>query len=350
VHSAYASQSGDDLAAYVYETEPDGSQVRLVTQFSLDFPRGDAVANLPARWLPWKDGYNAIGPGQLGVYPQPMLTDIEFADNGDMILGFRDRYGDMTFFDPGGRNPPGEGTGIPAGDIVLAHYNGDTWDAQTTPEYFPEDFGPNAGVHDETGFGGLARVTKADVVVTTGLAPLRISSGGSYWFNNQTVANTAREEIYNFTSEVNFGKANGLGDVEIVCGPEEATATPTATASATATAPATVTATPTPPPTVTPTTGPPTITPTSTATVPTTASPTASAKTPTATEESRNTRVPTPAPTRKLPKLPKTGGGATAHGPGGGWGATVALVAALMLSGIAIRRRLWAGDTTRRGG
>ncbi len=221
IRTAYRSQDRSELEAYVYESALDGGGMREVNRFGLDYARGNAVTNASARWQPWKDGYNSSGgTGRLGfsVFPQPMLTDIEFADNGDMILGFRDRNGDMTFFDPGGRNPPGEGTGIPAGDIVLARYNGDTWTTDPEPEFYRQDGGPRTNpVHQETGFGGLARVGLRDVVVTMGLAPLRISSGGGFWFDNRTGNDVGREELYGYQSQVNFGKANGLGDVEVLC-------------------------------------------------------------------------------------------------------------------------------------
>jgi hypothetical protein len=345
VHSSYQSQDDDDLQAYVYETDPDGSNVRLVTQFSLIYERGNVFGNISARWKPWVNNPQLIGPGALGGYPQPMLTDIEFADNGDMIFGLRDRLGDMTFFNPGGRNPPNEGTGIPAGDILIGRYNGTTWDVAPEPEFFSEDFGPNRNGHDETGFGGLARMRDANVVVSTGLAPLRISSGGAYWFDMSSGATLGREELYNFESEVNFGKANGLGDVELLCGPEQATETPTPTETATETVTATVTLTPTVTSSATATVA--TITPSSTATqtaLPTvTATNTATAlATPTGTVRSTDrpgsTPNPTEAPTTELPGLPQTGFGNLASG-GTGWLLAVGLIAAIVAAEFYRRRR-----------
>jgi hypothetical protein len=327
--------------------------MRQVASFSLDFPRGDVVQNNEARWLPWKDGYNSISPGQLGAYPQPMLTDIEFADNGDMILGFRDRNGDMTFFDPGGQNPPGEGTGIPAGDILISRYNGDTWDTSPEPEFFAEDWGPIRGpfraAHDETGFGGLARKLRLNPVVSTGLAPLDESSGGAYWFDMASSTLLAREEIYDFESQVNFGKANGLGDLELACGPDQPTETPTVTATAppdtptpSATATATATAvTETPTATVTtaasvtvvPTTPAPTQTPPPTLTM---VVPTQTPVSTTVREERRETDVP-PASTRELPALPQTGGGGSGGAGSAGSTAAYGLLSAAVLLGFALK-------------
>ena len=263
VHSAQSSQDRDDMAAYVYASALDGTNMREVLRVPLDYARGSALRfgpfNIPARWQPWRNGWNTIAPGAfgqgIGYYPQAMLSDIEFSDSGDMILGLRDRFGDMTFFSPGNVNPPGEGTGTPAGDLLIGRATGDgRWEVATNPEFYDQDAGPGLGstqsTHDETSFGGLARVLVEDVVVTTGLAPEAISSGGAYWFDNLTGDNTAREELYRFSDELlNFGKANGLGDVEVLCPP--AIVTPTPTPSATSQPTPSTTVTPTPRPSVT---------------------------------------------------------------------------------------------------
>jgi Mg-chelatase subunit ChlD len=274
VNSAQRSQDIDDLWAYVYASDLDGSNMREVVSFSLDFPRGMALRfggfNVPARWQVWRNGWNTVAGGGLfgrgiGYYPQPMLSDIEFTDGGDIILGFRDRFGDMTFFSPGQENPPGEGTGTPAGDILIGRATDDgRWVVEPNPEFYAQDAGPGLGssqsTHDETGFGGLARVRAADVVVTTGLAPQAISSGGAYWFDNVSGDNIAREELYRLADDrPNFGKANGLGDVELLCPASLPTSTPTASATATSTPLATATPTATTKPTLTST---PTATPT----------------------------------------------------------------------------------------
>lgn len=228
VNSAFSTQAPADLQAYVYESDLDGANMRLVNRFGLVFDRGlvDEVAAVPATWQPWKDSLCIIpNPGGVvnwNICPQPMLSDIEFADNGDMLLGFRDRNGDMTYFaNSPDQVPPGEGNGIAAGDILLSRYNGSTWDTQPTPETFAQDAGPGLGatnsVHDETGFGGLARVFLADVVAMTAETPLRVLTGGGIWFHNGTAQNTAREELYYLDVGRNFGKANGLGDLETLC-------------------------------------------------------------------------------------------------------------------------------------
>ncbi len=259
VASAERSQLPGELEARVYASSLDGAGMREVVRFPLALERGvvDHPARVPARWRPWNDRFE-FTPGPTpgtgwNINPQPMLTDIVFGPGGEMVLGFRDRYGDMGFYDPSGLNPDGEGSMIPAGDIVIALPSGDRWVAQTTPEYFAEDFGPSFGaipVHDETAFGGLARIDASREVVTSAAAPLDIVSAGALWFDVPSAANTARRQIYHQVGAHLFAKANGLGDVEQLCRePDEPPPTATAAVTATARPPSTPTATagPTPP-------------------------------------------------------------------------------------------------------
>ena len=236
VNAAEATQANADLRGHIYASDLDGGGMREVSSFELVYPR-DAPE---PPFEPWHDVFSAQG----GRDPMPMISDIEFADNGDMIIGIRDRLGDMTFMDDNSNgNPPGEFPGRPGGDILLAQRqlgpgggaDDDLW-AAIIPQ--PETFIDNTGGHGETSFGGLGRVGALDRVVMTGLSPLRIYTGGAYWFDNSGGAPVAREELYALTDRDNFGKANGLGDVEILCPAGEVTPTPSLT--------------PTPPPTPTP--------------------------------------------------------------------------------------------------
>jgi Mg-chelatase subunit ChlD len=299
----------------VYRSDFDGANMQRVFEMPLDFERGRAVGAAPARWLPWRNGYRSLNPpGAPAAYPQPMLSDVEFSSGGDMILGFRDRFGDMTFFDPPPGQPPGEDRGVGVGDIVRTR----GVLALVNPEHFAQDAGPGlaavTGAHDETGNGGLARVLVTDEVVTSALAPYRAASGGAEWFSVGNGRNTAREELFvHGRGYASFGEADGHGDVERLCAPQEPPQvptfpprTPTATRTPTPTATPTRTATPTSTPTASPSataspspTGTPTQTPTPTAShtatpsATSTPSPTDTA-TATPTRTATATRTPTP--------------------------------------------------------
>ncbi len=332
VRTAESTQDHDEMLGLLYESAPDGSGMRLVGQAGLNYERGWVwVGDGLAIWNPWLDPPGNVAASN-GRYPMPILTDIEFTNSGDqMILGLRDRFGDETFYTtPPNSPPPGERVyNTPAGDILPAWPQGGEWRIQVSPEYYTGDHGPQgtANGHDETGFGGLAVIPGHDVVVSSVNSPYRVSSAGAMWLSTTAGSDDRREELYRFGEGDNFGKANGLGDVEVLC-PRSETATPvptpTPTPTATDTAPptSTVTATDTPspsetvPPTATPSLSPTPPGPTPTGTLPTATNTKPATATTTRTPPEDTPRPPSqPTPTVVIPKLPKTGGG---PGEGGG--------------------------------
>src|SRR5262245_59338981 len=140
-----------------------------------------------------------------------------------MVLGIRDRYGDMGFNGPNDLGAVHERPVVGVGDIVLARRDEDSgsWVAQTAPEFYTQDAGPglhsSRAIHNETDYGGLARVPAADVVVMTALDPLASYAGGADWFDNKTGGDLVREDLYEAADSRTFGKANGLGDLELLC-------------------------------------------------------------------------------------------------------------------------------------
>jgi hypothetical protein len=351
VRTAESDQDRDHMTAYVYESAADGGEMAAVGEASLNYERGWVwVGDGLAIWNPWLDPPGNVADNH-GRYPMPILSDIEFTNAADqMILGFRDRFGDQTFYTtPPNSPPPGERIyNTPAGDIVPAWPSESGWRIQVSPEYYSGDHGPrgNPNGHDETSYGGLAVIPGHDVVVTSANSPLQISSAGAIWLSTVSGADDAREELYKFGSGDNFGKANGLGDVEVLCPDTRETPTPT-------TPPTETTA-----PSGTPTTPPPTLTVPPTATpVPDTATPSASSTppgpTPTGTLPTATNTVPAtatpektperpasqPTPTVVIPKLPKTGGGPAEPSPR----QAIALAGAILALILAVAlRRGWA--------
>ncbi|HSG31728.1 MAG TPA: proprotein convertase P-domain-containing protein [Thermodesulfobacteriota bacterium] len=112
--------------------------------FPLNYDRGCGfgIASIttcfgPADWEPWVANWGGFswnvlfgdGTREIGL-PQPMLTDLELTEEGDLIIGLRDRFGDQTGFAELATNPPGGGTifsGDGEGDILLATSNGSGW-------------------------------------------------------------------------------------------------------------------------------------------------------------------------------------------------------------------------------
>lgn len=251
VNSSERRQSLPNLWAYVYASKPDGTAMRRVAGVWMGYDRGPRHPE----WNPWpeEDDIN----WRRRTFPHPMLTDIEFDDAGNMILGIRDRWIDTgPSLTEVYRTAPG--------DLLLARKTGDlTWELDyDEPEHYSGDgLDP---YHDEIAIGGLARVITKDVVVSTVIDPFRTLlnrsgqdigsiSAGAAWFDNVDGTDLGREElIYNEGRHSGpQGKALGMGDLEIICYIPP-TPTPTLTASPTPEVSPTPTVTDTPiPPTFT---------------------------------------------------------------------------------------------------
>lgn len=260
------------LRGYVYAWD-GGTGFTQVLNFPLDYERGCANFNtsascrtgLDAKWRPWVDTYpfyDHVGANRhLGVYPQPIISDIEF-DNNDMVLGLSDRWGHQvgprvpTEPDPNNEpvNTNAEGTlAIPfsAGDILRACSSGpNSWSIEDqvqanpncrTPgvsnnvggtvslnEYYFQDDYPTP--HAEVTLGGLVQIPGRPDVITSAFDPVRaiISptqtfDGGVVWYNNETGAWSKAYRLYNgkFGDSVptvpSFGKAAGIGDLVAIC-------------------------------------------------------------------------------------------------------------------------------------
>lgn len=248
-----------NLDAYVIGFNTLTNAFLTVFQMDLDYPRrctdsapGCAAARA-ADWLPWEDNW-VYAVNQPVIHPQPMLVDIEF-NNGDMILGFRDRIGAQ-----GGnrqRSPIAADINLysttGAGDILRACSNGaggwvleanGTCGAITTAgsagdfvgqgpgtpggEYYYTDnnaLNPYVARHDEISLGGILQLPGAPDVASTAFDPVpnngQLFDAGIVWMNNETGDRTRSYRIVNGTQNdpTQFGKGEGLGSLEAACGP-----------------------------------------------------------------------------------------------------------------------------------
>ena len=263
-------------AAHLHSVSPTGSTFVLEHTVDLTFDRqvtiGDNADGVPdADWNPWTT--TAAGtPTNGGAefhYAQPILTDLAF-DGKDLILGFRDRFGDQSGSDK--RFTPAATSdtyGTSAGDLLRVCYNAATDDFITETgntgacpgiagrpnsgpggeEYYHWDFydfndpwdgaSITGGFHYETAQGGLLQLAGQPSVMTTAMDPINDFSGGVLRLDNTTgrregQGNTETVAIADLTGGYTlfeggdfggglpagngtFAKANGLGDLEALC-------------------------------------------------------------------------------------------------------------------------------------
>lgn len=256
VCTAETTQNAAQMRGYVYSFNPATSAFSQVLNFPLNYPRSCAVRNFvggcgmaSAQWRPWVTSFRTITtpfsqpPSYEFIYPQPWLTDIVFDNNGDMILGLRDRYGDQMGYLKHSTNPLDLNlyTGDSAGDALRACLSGGVWTLENnglcggrgpgitpgsgtgpgTPggEYYYQE---NYRHHDETFIGGIAQVPGRPEVVANVYDPISDTNeafqGGTRWMDNATGAKIKSYRVFTTVlGSLTFGKANGLGDLEALC-------------------------------------------------------------------------------------------------------------------------------------
>lgn len=224
VCSGETRQLRSDLRAGVirWGIGPSGGQTRVL-DFALDAFDAQRASLEYTIWNTWNSTLNTSYVGG-PTRQQPLLTDLEFAEDGSMILGLRSRVADMGTTD---LYPAAFTAG--EGDLLRATPNGSGgWNAPSsvaTELYDDDDYGmigPGQPKYHEAAWGGIAYIpgTHAGAyggeIVTSGALPYRNDTSGAYWFNLSGGGATAKEELYSASLGQQF-KGSGLGDVELLC-------------------------------------------------------------------------------------------------------------------------------------
>jgi len=247
----------NNLSIHVLEMDLDNTALgfQLILSESIDETRDKLAFGIDLEWNSWAATDLIPGPaGYPRVSPAPWLMDIEFDNDGSMILAIGDRHGHLMaqgeFFPNATNNTLYNGATDVLGDIYrVCHINGiyvlegQPGCANNNPrpvtedggnagvgsrgpsggEYYVGDWGPTDADHyAETLAGGLAMLPGSDQVAMVALDAGGFNSGGISWLFNADGTRSGGRNIY-FTpgSELptppTFGKSGGMGDIEILC-------------------------------------------------------------------------------------------------------------------------------------
>ncbi len=259
-----AQSSGDnaDLHAYIVSFNPSNVSAGFapIIDFALDYERDNNNSpEYPSYFEAWIDAQGYVdnvassdqGDFHQQTYEQPFLADIEFFNSDTMFIGIGDRFG----YQMGRSNyPPISGntdlkSGLAYGDVLRSCKVNGSWilEEKGNPDC-PTNYDAIQGVNNnggeyffdtggdkrtESAFGALAIMPGAGHLLSTFNDPYPGDDnfGDEYWNNSGIewfdLDNGAVERWiqmdpgYDYGSgrDNSFGKANGVGDVELLVDP-----------------------------------------------------------------------------------------------------------------------------------
>lgn len=208
----------------------------------------NAVAGAWQRWMnTWTDAdiNTPASAGCCGSFrsaPSPILSDIAVMPDGSLILGIMDRFAAQSGW-ANNRAIAGDSATLrqygSVGDVLFAKYNGPasyTLEAgendppNADPGYRTDDSPGNQGEffygdlfrgfdanHFETMLGGVGLMSGSPEVVISVFDPNQFNAQGVASLSTSTGARAMSFTVTSGTGIQAFGKASGMGDVELLC-------------------------------------------------------------------------------------------------------------------------------------
>ncbi|MCB0111179.1 MAG: hypothetical protein KDE53_34895, partial [Caldilineaceae bacterium] len=228
VCSAETSGLSSDLQAAVFKLTPAGGFTTVVAPFALTYTMPDRFDGTARSWNAWVSTYPlaAGNAAYRDTYPQPLLADIDWDASGNMLLSFRDRFGDQTGeeqaypagFTPGANNPGNEVVWTHT-QILQACATASGW---TTGGACAVNFYDTRVAENASTTGGLLSLPTQGGFIAAVADPISIlQQGAARWaFGTATyTTGTAYVADSDTAGPAQFAKGNGLGDVEALCDP-----------------------------------------------------------------------------------------------------------------------------------
>lgn len=207
---------GTELRGYVYELDLTSSVFTKKLDFSFNY-------NRERPWIPW--GYSLSSPlsryfsGTEREIAEPIICDLDFDDQGDMLIGIMDRKGHQYARlnnDYSGNFQNYEYS--TAGELLRANETAPGCDYSIIVRPGTTDYYDDNLLHLESVQGPIAVLPGGGNATAVWLDPINIRSGGVIRLDNTTglrVPNSAYEVFDDRVTVDGPSKANGLGDVEL---------------------------------------------------------------------------------------------------------------------------------------
>lgn len=244
------------LSAHVYEFR--AGMFAPVFTYALNYPRGCAYRftgtpagnyrctdtttvgqRMSGLWEAWNERVPEREEHRFVSAPQPILSNIEIADNGDLILGMRDRFGDMQGHLTYRYNTTTDlSSGLAAGDVLRACRTGTGYTLENnagcgtlTGNLPGNKLGPGGGEfyndltvlgdarHDQIGEGGTVLQPYRKKLWSTVYDPFtnRPYEQGVRRWNSESGSVAGNISFGSSYDSSLFGKGNGLADLELLC-------------------------------------------------------------------------------------------------------------------------------------
>ena len=230
VCSGETNNNSNQLRYYIMKC----NSLTAATSMSLAVDMGSSILTTNGAWNFWAANATEANIASAGnnnyiYFQQPLVSDIEFDKDENIIIGVMDRFGHQSGFANYLPNVTNTNLahGIANGDITRALQSGGTYTNETAPWtfFFLTANVPSPPVDQFMGGMVVSSGSGVNYVTANLIDPFTYNSGGVTWLktsDGQQQGGTeeiARLELYPdaISSPETFGKANGLGDIELLC-------------------------------------------------------------------------------------------------------------------------------------
>ncbi len=242
VCDAAGSADSNDLSGYILSFDPLNPTAGFTNEVVIT-----AAQFITGGWQYWTDDWATLWPDptQGNVLTNlPLIMDIEFEADNDMVISVGDRVGHMGGYEnygPDITNTTNIYSHFGHGDVTSFCLTGTGYALEPTTgcpgnysspglngwtEYYQDESADNVA---HNSMGGFAMHYSQEELVSVVVDPFPIggtigdpvywNTGGIHWYDVTTGAKTDYYRLYPSMATELFGKASGLGDVELLCSP-----------------------------------------------------------------------------------------------------------------------------------